>query len=137
MSEQGVKAPKELLKAQRMANLLDTAVTLPLINVKVGLDFLIGLIPGAGDALMLFAAMRIIWLGKKIGVPPALIKVMIRNSLIDFALGFVPVVGNIVDIFFKANQKNVRVMERWWITQNKATVDENTKQLLKQWESSH
>lgn len=136
MDTKGIKAPKELLKAQRMANLLDTAITLPVVKVKLGLDFLIGLIPGAGDAVMLLAALRIIMLGRKLGVPKPLLKVMVRNSVIDFALGFVPVVGDVVDIFFKANQKNVRIMEKWWITENKANVDEKTQELLKQWEAS-
>ena len=129
-----VKAPKALLKAQKMANLLDTAVKLPLIPVRVGLDSLIGLIPGAGDALMLLVSLRIIWLGKSLGMPKLLIAQMVKNSAIDFGLGFVPLVGDIVDIFYKANQKNVRIMERWWISENKANVDVATQQALEAWE---
>ena len=129
-----VKAPKALLKAQKMANLLDTAVKLPLIPVRVGLDSLIGLIPGAGDALMLLVSLRIIWLGKSLGMPKLLIAQMVKNSAIDFGLGFVPLVGDIVDIFYKANQKNVRIMERWWISENKANVDAATQQALEAWE---
>ena len=125
-----VKAPSELLKAQKLANLLDTAVKLPIIPIRIGLDSLIGLIPGAGDALMLFISLRIVWLGKSLGMPKALIAQMIKNSVIDFALGFIPFIGDIVDIFYKANQKNVRVMERWWISQNKANVDKATQQAL-------
>ena len=129
-----VKAPKALLKAQKMANLLDTAVKLPLVPVRVGLDSLIGLIPGAGDALMLLVSLRIIWLGKSLGMPKLLIAQMVKNSAIDFGLGFVPLVGDIVDIFYKANQKNVRIMERWWISENKANVDVATQQALEAWE---
>jgi len=129
-----VKAPKALLKAQKMANLLDTAVKLPLIPVRVGLDSLIGLIPGAGDALMLLVSLRIIWLGKSLGMPKLLIAQMVKNSAIDFGLGFIPLVGDIADIFYKANQKNVRIMERWWISENKANVDAATQQALEAWE---
>ena len=129
-----VKAPKALLKAQKMANLLDTAVKLPLVPVRIGLDSLIGLIPGAGDALMLLVSLRIIWLGKPLGMPKLLIAQMVKNSAIDFGLGFVPLVGDIVDIFYKANQKNVRIMERWWISENKANVDAATQQALEAWE---
>ncbi|KXJ58916.1 MAG: hypothetical protein AXW14_01365 [Alteromonas sp. Nap_26] len=129
-----VKAPKALLKAQKMANLLDTAVKLPLVPVRIGLDSLIGLIPGAGDALMLLVSLRIIWLGKSLGMPKLLIAQMVKNSAIDFGLGFVPLVGDIVDIFYKANQKNVRIMERWWISENKANVDAATQQALEAWE---
>ena len=129
------KAPKALLKAQKLANLLDTAVKLPFIPIRIGLDSIVGLIPGAGDALMLFVSLRIVWLGKSLGMPKALIAQMVKNSAIDFGLGFIPFVGDIVDIFYKANQKNVRIMERWWISQNKESVDVATQQKLAQWEA--
>lgn len=130
----GVQAPAALRKAQKMANLLDTAVKLPVIPMRVGLDSLIGLIPGAGDALMLGASFRIIWLAKSMGVPKPLLTSMVRNAAVDFGLGFIPVVGDLVDMFYKANQKNVRLMERWWVEQNKARVDSETQQKLARWE---
>jgi len=127
------KAPKALLKAQKLANLLDTAVKLPFIPIRIGLDSIVGLIPGAGDALMLFVSLRIVWLGKSLGMPKALIAQMVKNSVIDFGLGFIPFVGDIVDIFYKANQKNVRIMERWWISENKHEVDKVTQKALSEW----
>jgi hypothetical protein len=130
-----VKVPPALLKAQKLANLLDTAIKLPFIPIKIGLDSIVGLIPGAGDALMLFVSLRIVWLGKSLGMPSALVAQMVKNSAIDFGLGFIPFVGDIIDVFYKANQKNVRVMERWWISENKASVDAATKEKLEQWEA--
>ncbi|MAI38008.1 DUF4112 domain-containing protein [Alteromonas genovensis] len=130
-----VKAPPALLKAQKLANLLDTAIKLPFIPIKIGLDSIVGLIPGAGDALMLFVSLRIVWLGKSLGMPSALVAQMVKNSAIDFGLGFIPFVGDIIDVFYKANQKNVRVMERWWVSENKASVDAATKEKLEQWEA--
>ena len=127
------KAPKALLKAQKLANLLDTAVKLPFIPIRIGLDSIVGLIPGAGDALMLFVSLRIVWLGKSLGMPKALIAQMVKNSAIDFGLGFIHFVGNIVNIFNKANQKNVRIMERWWISENKHEVDKVTQKALSEW----
>jgi len=127
------KAPKALLKAQKLANLLDTAVKLPFIPIRIGLDSIVGLIPGAGDALMLFVSLRIVWLGKSLGMPKALIAQMVKNSAIDFGLGFIPFVGDIVDIFYKANQKNVRIMERWWISENEHEVDKVTQKALSEW----
>lgn len=127
------KAPKALLKAQKLANLLDTAVKLPFIPIRIGLDSIVGLIPGAGDALMLFVSLRIVWVGKSLGMPKALIAQMVKNSAIDFGLGFIPFVGDIVDIFYKANQKNVRIMERWWISENKHEVDKVTQKALSEW----
>ncbi|QDG39985.1 DUF4112 domain-containing protein [Alteromonas mediterranea] len=132
-----VKAPKALLKAQKLANLLDTAVKLPFIPIRIGLDSIVGLIPGAGDALMLFVSLRIVWLGKSLGMPKALVAQMVKNSALDFGLGFIPFIGDIVDVFYKANQKNVRIMERWWISENKANVDAATKAKLAQWKEEN
>lgn len=129
-----VKAPEDLKKAQRLANVLDSAVTLPIIPVKIGLDSLVGLIPGAGDALMFLASARIIYLGKRMGVPPQLMKKMFRNAIADFALGFIPLVGDVADIFFKANQKNVRIMEKWWLAENQKRLAASTEQKLQDWE---
>ena len=130
-----VKAPKALLKAQKLANLLDTAIKLPFIPIRIGLDSIVGLIPGAGDALMLLISLRIVWLGKSLGMPKALVAQMVKNSAIDFGLGFVPFTGDLIDVFYKANQKNVRLMERWWISQNKESVGVATQQKLAQWEA--
>ena len=129
----GVTAPTELLKAQKLANRLDTAFKLPFIPFRIGLDAIIGLIPGLGDAVMLVAALRIVYLGKKMGLPPGLVKIMLRNALLDFGLGFIPLVGDIVDFFYKANQANVRVMEKYWVSQNKDAIDANAKSALEAW----
>lgn len=128
------QAPKELKKAQALANITDTAVRIPVIGIEVGLDFLIGLIPGVGDAIMTLVALRIVYLGRKMGIPKSLRTLMIRNALMDFALGFVPVVGDLFDIWFKANRRNVRIMERWWLEQNQDNIKRNTQEKLSNFE---
>lgn len=131
-----VEAPKELLKAQRLANLLDTAVRIPIVNIRVGLDFLLGVFPIVGDAIAVFIALRIIWLGKKMQMPRPLLTTMMRNSLLDFVLGLLPVLGDVVDIFYKSNQKNVRIMERWWVENHKAEIDLARQQAVASWRDS-
>ncbi len=130
-----MEAPLALRKAQRIANTLDTAVKIPFIGVRVGLDFLIGLIPVVGDITMLLASLRIVSLGKQLGLPSTHQQRMLRHCLVDFGLGFVPVVGDVVDLFYKANQKNVRIMERWWIETHQSEVQENTQAALAAWQS--
>ena len=130
-----MQAPKALKDAQDIANTLDTAVKIPFIGVRVGLDFLIGLISGIGDAIVLLMSWRIVYLGRKMGVPKPVLTQMVRNALLDFGLGFVPVVGDIVDIFYKANTKNVQLMERWWISNHKDDVDAYAKEQLAAWEA--
>lgn len=132
--DENFKAPEELLKAQRLANLLDTAVKIPFINFRVGLDFLVGLIPGIGDSIMLFASLRILHLAHKMGVPSGLKYKMMKNALIDYGLGFVPILGDIVDIFFKANLKNVRIIEKWWVSENKPQIDALAKHQFDAWQ---
>lgn len=132
--DENFRAPDELLKAQSLANLLDTAVKIPFINFRVGLDFLIGLLPGIGDSVMLITSLRIVHLGHKLGLPSALKYKMVKNAVIDYGLGFIPILGDIVDMFFKANLRNVRIMETWWVSQNKAQIDALAKRELAAWE---
>lgn len=136
LSKVNAQAPSELLMAQKVANITDTAVRIPFIGIKVGLDFLIGLIPGIGDTIMLAVAASIISMAKSMGVPKPLLIKMIRNSVFDFALGLIPFVGDIIDIFYKANQANVRIMERWWVEQNKPHIDNYAKKQLEKWQQS-
>ncbi len=129
------RAPDELLKAQSLANLLDSAVKIPFIKFRVGLDSLVGLIPGIGDTVMLLASLRIVRLANKMGVPKALQVKMLRNATVDYGLGFIPIVGDIADMFYKANRSNVRIMEKWWVSENKAQIDALAKQQLNDWQS--
>lgn len=131
--EDDFSAPEELLQAQALANLLDSAVKIPFIGIKVGLDFLIGLIPVVGDTIMLAASMRIVFLARKMKMPEELQVKILRTALFDYLLGFIPVVGDIVDLFYKANQKNVRTMEMWWVAENKDKIDALAKRQVAQW----
>nr|WP_211162829.1 DUF4112 domain-containing protein [Alteromonas ponticola] len=123
-----------MLQAQKLANTLDTAIKVPFIPFKFGLDSIVGLIPGIGDAVMMAAAMRIVYLGKKLGMPKPLITKMVRNAALDFGIGFVPFVGDVVDFFYKANRANVKIMEKWWLQENQAQLDANTTQSLESWQ---
>lgn len=122
--------------AQKVANITDAAVRIPFIGIKVGLDFLIGLIPFVGDVIMLAVATSIISMGKSMGVPKPLLMKMVRNSVLDFALGLIPFIGDIIDLFYKSNQSNVRIMERWWVENNKPHIDNYAKKQLEKWHQS-
>lgn len=130
------RAPDELLQAQALANLLDYAVRIPGLGIRVGLDSLVGLIPVVGDGLMFLSSTRILYLAYKMKLPRPLLATMLRNSLIDMALGFIPVAGDIFDVFFKANIKNVRIMERYWVSQHKHIIDAQAKRKLDDWENN-
>lgn len=127
--------PEALIKAQQIANTMDTAVRIPVLGIRLGLDFLVGLIPVLGDGITALIAFRVVSLAREIGVPKALQKRMVRNVILDLALGLVPFVGDIVDLFFKANKANVRMMEKWWLEQNAQAIKETTREQLKHWEN--
>lgn len=131
-----IKAPDELLYAQRLANITDSAVCIPIVGISVGLDFLIGLIPVVGDAIMALVSLRIVYLARKMGMPKHLQKVMFRNSGLDFMFGFIPVVGDIVDLFYKANKTNVKIMETWWLEQHQQELNLHTQHKLREWQNS-
>ena len=127
------KAPKRLLWAQKIANLSDTAVRIPGINIRLGLDFIIGLIPVIGDVLMLGASLTLIGLARSLGVPKSILMLMLRNAAIDFVVGMVPFLGDLFDLFFKANQRNVRMLERWWVAEHHEDIQQATQQKLRAW----
>ena len=128
-------APKYLLRAQKIANMTDTAVKIPFTKVRIGLDSIIGLLPGIGDGLMLGVSSYIIVLAARLGVPKSLRAAMLRNCLIDFALGLIPFVGDIVDVFFQANKKNVRIIEKWWVSTNQGAIKNRTAEKLALWQA--
>ncbi|ARD44758.1 DUF4112 domain-containing protein [Colwellia sp. PAMC 21821] len=112
------QAPKALLKAQKLANMADSKIRIPIVGIPLGLDFLVGLIPVVGDFIMVGVSLTIVDMAKQIQVPLALRMTMLKNIAIDFLLGVIPFVGDVADLFYKSNLKNVRIMEEWWLSQN-------------------
>mgnify|MGYP006105564139 FL=1 len=128
-----VQAPKALLQAQKLANLTDSRIRIPFIGIRLGLDFLVGLIPFIGDLIMAGVSVSIVAMAKSIQVPRALRIAMLKNIGIDFLLGLIPFVGDVVDLFYKSNQKNVRIMEKWWVSQNHQQIQSNSQQAVQKW----
>ncbi|HUF24448.1 MAG TPA: DUF4112 domain-containing protein [Vicinamibacterales bacterium] len=97
---------------RRYANLLDKAFRIPGTNIRFGLDPIAGLIPGLGDlASPIFAGLLIVE-GTRLGIPKIVLMRMVVNALIDAVIGAVPLVGTVGDVFFRANTKNVALLER-------------------------
>lgn len=80
---------------------------------RFGYDALVGLIPGLGDVVMTLFAFYLVWIGKKMHLPQEKINLMIRNIVIDFLLGLVPFVGDLADVFYKANTKNLKILKEY------------------------
>ncbi|MBL4631404.1 MAG: DUF4112 domain-containing protein [Paraglaciecola sp.] len=131
-----VQAPEALLQAQKLADLTDSKIRIPFLGIRLGLDFLVGLIPVVGDIVMVGVSLSIVGMAKRMQVPMALRMAMLKNIAIDFLLGLIPFIGDIVDLFYKSNQKNVRIMEKWWVSQNYQKIQSNSQQALGEWEKS-
>ncbi|MEO9944302.1 MAG: DUF4112 domain-containing protein [Paraglaciecola sp.] len=130
------KAPKELLKAQTLANLSDNKIRIPVIGIRLGLDFIIGLIPFVGDVIMACISLVIVRLAVKMGVPKPLIFSMLKNIVIDFLLGLIPFLGDIFDLFYRSNEKNVRIMEKWWVSNKHQDIQRHSEEKLAAWKQS-
>jgi hypothetical protein len=106
-------APASLARLQRFARLLDSRFRIPVIGVRFGLDPILGLVPGLGDAAAFAFGAWIIVEGARMGAPRALLGRMLANSAVDFVTGSVPVAGSLVDFVLRANTRNVRLLETW------------------------
>jgi hypothetical protein len=92
--------------------LLDARFRVPGTNIRFGLDPILGLIPGIGDlAAPIFAVVLLIH-GARMRIPRIVLVRMLLNAGIDFLFGLVPGIGNVFDVFWKANLRNLRLLER-------------------------
>jgi hypothetical protein len=100
-----------LRRARLVGDLLDDAVELPVVG-GVGLDAVVGLLPVAGDAVAALCSLYIVLEAYLAGVGRWVLARMLVNVLVDLAVGSVPVVGDAVDVVFRANRRNVALFER-------------------------
>jgi hypothetical protein len=107
-----------LAVARNLARLLDSAWTIPLINKKIGLDPVLGLVPGLGDLVSLIISLYILAVAYDLGVPRFQLLRMLINIGLDSAVGTIPVVGDFLDAGWKANIKNVQIIDKHLARQN-------------------
>ncbi len=106
----GIDTDRELRRLEKLAELMDSGFRIPGTQVRFGLDALIGLIPGIGDAVTLLPSLWLIMRARRLGAPFSLILRMLITVLVDFLVGLVPVLGDIFDIVFRANTANVDML---------------------------
>ncbi|WP_210485136.1 DUF4112 domain-containing protein [Microvirga antarctica] len=99
-----------LARVALVAKLLDNAFLIPGLNRRVGLDAVIGLVPGIGDAVTAVLASYIIWEARRLGLPRWKIARMVGNVCVDTAIGAIPFAGDVFDVFYKSNQRNLRII---------------------------
>lgn len=104
--------PKELAQVRAIARLMDNAVPIPGTNFRVGLDAVLGLIPGVGDLISGLIGSYILLTAARLGVPKVVLARMLLNVGTDAALGVVPVAGDVLDAAWRTNAKNARLLEQ-------------------------
>ena len=103
-------------KAQRLEKLawiLDSVIPIPGTNWRIGLDGLIGLIPGVGDISAGAISTYILYQALRMGVPTMVVGRMLLNIVIESVVGVIPFFGDIFDFAFKANKRNVELLREY------------------------
>ena len=106
------KLPRDLLALRRFAYFMDEAFSIPGTRIKVGLDALLGLIPGIGDVIGGVMSTWIVIGALRYRVPGRIIARMLLNIGIDLVVGSVPVAGDVFDFLYEENVKNLRLLEK-------------------------
>jgi hypothetical protein len=109
------------LLLRRWAVLLDSAFAIPGIPVRFGVDALLGLVPGVGDLATPAFTILMLGTGVRMRVPVVVLARMVLNAGIDALVGLVPIAGDLVDVGWKANLRNMELLERHAVPGTPAT----------------
>ena len=110
----GIDRPA-VTRAKGLARVLDDLIRIPGTNIGIGLDPIIGLIPGVGDMAGGLLSTYILMIAARQGVPTSVLMRMLGNIALDSVVGVVPVVGDLFDFGVKANRRNVDLLEQYLV----------------------
>jgi hypothetical protein len=97
-------------RLDRLATVFDTAFFVPGLKVRFGVESLLRLIPGIGDAAASALSLYLLYEASRLGVPRLLLARMVANVVLEGAVGAVPFAGDAFDVFFRANRRNVALL---------------------------
>ena len=110
---------EKLTRLRQLSENLDESFTIPGTNIKFGIDALIGLVPGGGDLIGGLFSLYLLRTAIKMKLPKSAIISIMFNIIIDTTIGIVPVIGDIFDIFWKSNKRNMRIIEKHLVNRTK------------------
>jgi len=99
-----------LKRMELVANLLDSAFLVPGTNQRIGIDAIIGLVPGIGDVITTLLSSYVLWEAKRLGVSRLAMTRMLGNLAVHATLGSVPLIGDAFDAWFRVNQRNLKIV---------------------------
>src|SRR3954452_4498016 len=103
--------PARLQRLHSISRALDSAVGIPGTGYRFGLDALIGLVPGVGDAVGAVFSGYVVLQAARLGAPSSVISRMIANVALDTIVGEIPLLGDLFDVAWQANTKNLALLE--------------------------
>ncbi len=116
---------EKLVRLKLLSKRLDNNFIIPGTKYKIGLDPIIGAIPVIGDLIGALLSTYIMYSGIKMGVPRSIVAQMATNIALDFTIGWIPIIGDIFDIIWKANQRNVKLIEESIVVEKKESAAAN------------
>lgn len=108
----GPSVQQSLERLEALAKLLDSAFLVPGTNIRMGLDGIIGLVPVVGDLISGAISSYLIWEARRLGASRWVIGRMATNTLIDTAVGAIPLAGDAFDVVFRVNIRNLALLRR-------------------------
>lgn len=120
----------DLTRARTLARLLDSAVGIPGTPLRIGIDAVLGLIPGAGDMVAAALGGYIVLAAVRHGAPRAVVVRMLANIGIDTVLGSIPVIGDVFDVAYKSNIRNAELLERYATQPEQVVASTRRRQII-------
>lgn len=108
----GTDAQSVRRRVEGLERLLDGLITVPLVGRKVGLDAVLGLVPGVGDVITGMMGLYLVWEARNLGMPRWQLWRMAGNVGLDALLGVVPLAGDLVDLLYRSNSRNLRIIRK-------------------------
>ncbi|MFE4106263.1 DUF4112 domain-containing protein [Almyronema epifaneia] len=103
---------RNLNRIRRISRLMDSAIRIPGIGFRIGLDPIIGLVPGVGDAIATVVSAYILFLAARFRLPAGVLGWMVFNIALEAVVGAVPLVGDLFDAYYKSNIRNLALLEK-------------------------
>ena len=100
-------------RIEAMEKLLERAFTVPGTNYRVGADAVVGLVPVLGDVITAAMGAWLVWEARNLGMSKFHLARMIGNVGFDTAIGAIPLAGDLFDLAFRSNSRNLRIVKRW------------------------
>jgi hypothetical protein len=117
-ARRGYSRGERIARLDALAALLDTAILIPGTNIRFGVDAIVGLFPGIGDAITTAISLYIVHEARQLGAPGHVIARMLGNVAVDGLVGAVPLLGDAFDVMWRSNVRNMRLLHEWLVRED-------------------